>query len=50
MYFMSNKALLQIAALLAFTGSVYSMILGNLIISILSLIISAILFFSSRKF
>ena len=47
---MSYKVLLQIASLLAFTGAVYSMIFGSLVISILSLIISAICFFSSKKF
>jgi hypothetical protein len=50
MVLMSHKALLQIAALLAFAGAVYSMIFGSLVISILNLIISGICFFSSRKF
>jgi hypothetical protein len=47
---MSNKVLLKLASLLAFVGAIYSMILGNFLLSILSLIISGICYFGSTKY
>ena len=47
---MSYKVLLKIASLLALAGAVYSMMLGNLVISIINLIVGIICYISSTKY
>jgi hypothetical protein len=46
---MSNKTILKLAALLALTGAIYSMIIGGFVISIFSLIIAILCYLGSKK-